>query len=45
MIDSKDKFALTKFLETTEYKKEDLLSSTEYREYYNANRLFDNMSK
>ncbi len=46
MIDSNDKNALTKFLETTQYKKrEDLLSSTEYREAFNAERLYENMSK
>jgi hypothetical protein len=46
MISSNDKEGLTKLLENTQYRaKKDLLSSTEYRERFNGERLFENMAK
>ena len=46
MISSSDKDAITKLLETTQYKsKSDLLASTEYREKFNGERLYENQAK
>ena len=46
MIKSNDKAALENLLSNTQYKaKEDLLSTTEYRDHFNANRLFENVTK
>lgn len=46
MISSNDKEGLAKLLENTQYRAtKDLLSSTEYRERFNGERIFENMAK
>ena len=45
MIKSNDKKALAKLLEETNYKiKEESVNTSEYRDVYNGDRLYDNIS-
>ncbi len=46
MINSNDQNQLTQFLKETKYKKEeDFLNFTEYRELYNAERLYEKSAR
>lgn len=46
MIDSKDKKSLTEFLKNTEYKgKDEYLSTSEYRDHFNGERLYNKNTK